>query len=483
MTQSFRLTVFSRRVLLGALLVQLLLNCAALPRVETVSAGRTRVDDASVTCPVAMYTWIQAAKLTTGDGADNDRFGRAVAVSGDGSTVVVVAPYHAGGGSERGAAYVYTRPASGWATTAVFTAKLTASDGADFDHLGWSAAVSEDGSTVVVGAPNNIPLASRPGAAYVYVRPATGWATMTETAKLTADDGAVRDRLGYAVAVSGSGGLIVAGAPFHDAGGNYRGAVYVYPRPNDGWVNSTQAGKLTASDSADHDYLGWSVALSEDGNTVVTGVPYKPSPSNRGAAYVYAHSPGSPWTDDTFTAKLTASDGTDDDNLGWSVAVSGDGGTVVAGAPYHAGGGSERGTPYVYTRPVSGWVNATQTGRLTAMDGEDDDYLGWSVAVDADGSMAMAGAVNHPAGGIGRGAVYGYTQPGSGWATVTETVKLTVNDGADNDWFGYAVAMDDDGDTVVASAWYHDIGGTDRGAAYVFTYVTQVFLPLVVKNS
>jgi hypothetical protein len=102
--------------------------------------------------------------------------------------------------------------------------KLTASDGVSGDVLGSSVAVS--GDTIVVGAP--IP-SSRPGAAYVFVKPAGGWGNATETAKLAASDGAAGDGFGSAVAISGD--TIVVGAPDKN---NNQGAAYVFVKPAGG---------------------------------------------------------------------------------------------------------------------------------------------------------------------------------------------------------------------------------------------------------
>ena len=91
-----------------------------------------------------------------------------------------------------------------------------------------------------------------------------------------------------------------------------------------------------------------------------------------------------PITIDPFvqTAQLTASDGKSGDLFGNSVAVSGN--TVVVGA-YDAagpGGNLEQGKAYVFTEPVSGWTNATQTAELTASDGKPGDWFGYSIAID-----------------------------------------------------------------------------------------------------
>ncbi|MEN3332322.1 MAG: hypothetical protein V7641_1687 [Blastocatellia bacterium] len=90
-------------------------------------------------------TWTQQAKLTAGDGAAGDLFGRSVTISGD--TVVAGADQHlTGSNAGQGAAYVFTRQNSVWTQSA----KLVASDGAPGDGLGIGVAV--DGNTCVVGA-------------------------------------------------------------------------------------------------------------------------------------------------------------------------------------------------------------------------------------------------------------------------------------------------------------------------------------------
>jgi hypothetical protein len=66
-----------------------------------------------------------------------------------------------GGNSGQGAAYLFVKPASGWKNT-IKASELTASDGAASDNLGVSASIS--GSTVVAGAPKS----ATPGSAYLF---------------------------------------------------------------------------------------------------------------------------------------------------------------------------------------------------------------------------------------------------------------------------------------------------------------------------
>ena len=162
----------------------------------------------------------------------------------------------------------------------------------------------------------------------MFLEPWGGWRSETQAAKLTASDGAAGDGLGGAVAIQG--GTIVAGS-FATINGNAdQGAAYVFLEPWGGWRSETQAAKLTASDGAANDLLGFSVAI--DGNTVVAGALGATINGNafQGAAYVFVE-PWGGWRDETQAAKLTASDGAADDSLGTSVAIDGD--TVVAGAP------------------------------------------------------------------------------------------------------------------------------------------------------
>ena len=108
----------------------------------------------------------------------------------------------------------------------------------------------------------------------------------TETAKLTASDGAASDHLGQSVAVSGD--TVVVGADGDDVGTNAnQGSAYVFVKPGGGWVSATETEKLTASDGAVNDLFGTSVAVS--GDTVVVGSPG--ASGDRGAAYVFGEGP------------------------------------------------------------------------------------------------------------------------------------------------------------------------------------------------
>jgi hypothetical protein len=341
-------------------------------------------------------------------------------------------------------------------------AKLTASDGAANDNLGSSVAIS--GNTVAVGAPSaTVGSSGGQGAVYVFTEPGGGWADETQAAKLTASDGAAGDSLGRSVAISGD--TVVAGAPSATVGSNSeQGAAYVFTEPGGGWADETQAAKLTASDGAAFDSLGATLGMS--GNTVVAGVQNATIGSNsgQGAAYVFTE-PGGGWASETQAAKLTASDGGANDNLGQTVAISGN--TVAAGAPSSAvGSTSGVGVVYVFTEPGGGWADETQAAKLTASDGVTNELVGSAVGIS--GNTVVAGAPNAAIGSNGdQGAVYVFIEPGGGWADETEVAKLTAADGGVLDSLGFSAAIS--AGTVVAGAPYAAIGSNDQqGAAYVF---------------
>jgi hypothetical protein len=322
-------------------------------------------------------------------------------------------------------------------------ARLTASDGAADDNLGSSVAISANGNTIVAGAPAAaVNGNSAQGAVYVFTKPPGGWQDATQTAKLTASDGAAGDGLGSGftqgqngVAISAGGNTIAAGAPslcFACA----PGAVYVFTKPAGGWHNETQAAKLTASDAGPADNLGSSVALS--GNVIASGAPDQTINGNQlqGAVYIFTK-PAGGWRDETQAAKLTASDGAQLDGLGNDVAISG--GTVVSGVPgATVNGNAGQGAAYVFTRPAGGWRDETQAAKLTASDGAAGDGLG--LALGMSGKVILIGAPDATVNGNqAQGAAYIFVKPSSGWRDETQAARLTATGGTF--LFGYSVAI------------------------------------------
>jgi len=164
---------------------------------------------------------------------------------------------------------------------------LTASDSDAGDWFGSS--ISIDGDTVVVGAhrdddadPGNPDANS--GSAYVFERDEGGADNWGEVKKLTASDGAEKDIFGFSVAISGAS--VIAGAYRDDDSGDKSGSAYVFDRDEGGADNWGEVKKLTAGDAAAEDEFGHSVAIS--GKAAVIGARNNDDAGDKsGSAYVF----------------------------------------------------------------------------------------------------------------------------------------------------------------------------------------------------
>jgi FG-GAP repeat len=422
-----------------------------------------RVDDRGAAYPVRIDPFIQQREMVAKRGASGEEFGESVAISG--KTIVVGTPNYvvASTNREQGAAYVFTMPPSGWAN-AVQTAVLRASEGQAEELFGHSVAVS--GNTIVVGAPfREVGKHTGQGAAYVFVKPRSGWTNAIQTAKLTAARGAPHEFFGEAVAVSGN--TVISGAPGRKVGRNaMQGAVDVFTRPASGWAGSlTPKLRLTASDGEAHDAFGIAVAIS--GDTIVAGADLHAvgKSAGQGAAYVFVK-PVSGWKTAAQTAELTDEKGEAGELLGHSVAISGR--TIVAGAPYRTVGKNPvQGTVDVFTRPAAGWAGTlTHASGLTVAEGSAHEALGRTLAIW--GTAVVAGADFREVGkNAEQGAAYVFLRPSSGWANATQTDELVASNGAAGDDFGRSVAIT--GNTVVVGAPDHKVAkDLGQGAVYAF---------------
>jgi hypothetical protein len=191
-----------------------------------------------------------------------DHFGADVSISGD---YAVAGAYGHSGYS--GSAYVYQRTGSSWNVVA----KLTASDQGDGDVFGVQVAIKDD--YVIVGAPSKD---SYSGAAYLFKKPESGWADMTETLKLTAPDPAAHDHFGGGVAI-GSDYALISAAYDDNANGADAGSAFLFRISDSTWT------QLTASDGVGGDHFGATVGIN--GNDAIVGADLKNGWI--GAAYVY----------------------------------------------------------------------------------------------------------------------------------------------------------------------------------------------------
>jgi trimeric autotransporter adhesin len=228
---------------------------------------------------------IKQQKLLASDPKIFDHFGWAVSTSGDGNTIAVGAPFaDHGTNADQGAVYIFRRSGS----KLIQQQKLTSTDGAVFDRFAWSLSISSDGNTMVVGAPyNKISGKSEQGSAYVFVQHDGKWIPQQ---KLTALDGSAGDRFGYSASISGDGNSIVIGAPLVNIGSsNDQGSVYIFVRSKEQWI---QQQKLNALDGSADDHFGQSISVSGSGNVVASGAHDKTIGKNTSQGSVYILSKG-----------------------------------------------------------------------------------------------------------------------------------------------------------------------------------------------
>lgn len=203
----------------------------------------------------------QTAKLAATNGAPEDALGDSVSIHG--TTIAAGAPQIEESGTS-GKAYIFVEPAGGW-TNMTQTAELTIPSAQEGSDIGTSIYVND--RWALVGAPSFSNCCS-PGAAYVFSKPASGWTNMTETATLTPGD--QRPGSEFGDSVSGSGNFAVVGADRHGAPPfGLEGGVYVFTEPASGWKDMQSVTVLTGSDARNGTFLGSAVAMS--GSVVVTG--------------------------------------------------------------------------------------------------------------------------------------------------------------------------------------------------------------------
>ena len=285
--------------------------------------------------------------------------------------------------------------------------------------------------------------------------PGTTEATsLNEIRKLTASDAAPGDVFGYSVAVSGD--TVVAGARDEDAGGNIAGAAYVFQRDQGGAGSWGEVKKLTASDGGAGERFGHRVAVSGDIAIVGAGE----GNSFAEAAYVFQRDQGGTdnWGE---VKKLTASDADPGDRFGVSVAVSGEIAVVGASNEGFASGTFGPGAAYVFQRNQGGADNWGEVKKLTASDAQDNDHVGWSVAVSGD--IAIVGAFNEDSAAHAAGAAYVFQRDQGGAENWGLVKKLIASDAQSLDAFGWSVALS--GHIAVVGARGE---GGHTGAAYVF---------------
>ncbi len=370
------------------------------------------------------------------------------------------------------------------------------------DGFGTATALSADGQWLVVGAPNEDSNASgidgsqtdnsmsSAGAVYVFRKNAGVW---VQQAYLKASNPDTNDQFGNAVAVSGDGSVIAVGA-WNEAstatgvnGDQFNnnltnaGAVYVFERTGQTWAQTAYVkAHNTVADGASGDRFGETVAISTDGRTMAVGAESEDSANGgvnaddsdnsaaaAGAAWVFVKT-GATWAQQAYLKAFNAGV---DDRFGISLAMDSSGDVLLVGAQREAssahtvnGNGADNSAPqtgaaYVFRRNAGAW---SQEAYLKSFNGDASDRFGCSVAVSADGTAVVVGALFEDGsartvngiddnGALYAGAAYIFRNNAGVWQ---QEAYLKAANGEVNDELGSSVGINGDGSVVFVGARY-----------------------------
>lgn len=472
--------------------------------------------------PSALLNAISLLKASNTDNNDNygnavavSNDGSTIAVSAFKESGIVNDPT-ANSAALSGAVYVYRKTNGIWSEVAY----LKAPNADDQDEFGYAIALSGDGNTLAVSTINEASsatgidgnqldnLAPASGAVYLYVNSGSSWQSQ---AYIKSSNSNLVDSFGFSVSLDSDGTTLLVGAPGEsssaqsingdetDNTGSLSGAAYVFELQNNQWA---QTAYLKSSNSDKLDSFGYDVALSEDGLTVVVGSPGEDSNAtsvngnemdnssdNSGAAYVFVHN-GTTWTQDSY---LKASNSDSEDQFGHSVDVNSDG-TVIAIGAFNEASNSEingnesdnsasgAGAAYLFYKSQAGWQ---QEDYIKPVNSDASDHFGFDVQLSSNGKALVVGAPNESSSSQGldgdvqlndastAGAVYLFTDVEGTWQQ-TEYIKSRNTDAGDG--FGSAIAISGDGNTLIVGAKdeasdgsdFNDNSSSGSGAAYIY---------------
>ena len=310
--------------------------------------------------------WSQQGTKLVGMGAVGAAWqGISAALSADGNTAIACG---FDDDSHAGAAWVYTRTGGVWSQQG---SKLVGTGAVGAARQGWSAAISADGKTGIVGGYTD---SSNVGAAWVFTRSGSVWSQ--QGSKLVGTGVVGTPEQGTSVAISSDGNTAIVGGPFDNS---RAGAAWVFTRSGGVW--SQQGSKLVGTGAAGAASQGSSVAISGNGNTAIVG-GYQDNSGN-GATWVFTRS-GGVWSQQG--SKLVGTGAVGAANQGWSLAISDDGNIAIVGG---FGDNSDAGATWVFTR--SGGVWSQQGSKLVGTGATGAAFQGSRVAISADGKTAIVG--------------------------------------------------------------------------------------------
>ena len=340
------------------------------------------------------------------------------------STIAIAAP---GSDLDYGGLYVFEKPSTGWGT--MTDSSLLYGQAC---NLGAQEAISNDGTVIAATLAGCYGGLGTGGSSIgVFVKPAGGWQyTTTPTATIGDDFG---NYCGYNFALS-SDGSHIACTDIH--GWIHKNFLYFFDKPASGW---TSTGVATLS--IEVPYVPSNVALYSN----LVAVIGSQSGDTNGFVTLYQRTSKGIQQ----LATLTASDGA---SLCCKIVMDGD--TVVVNGYLNS---IWSGTAYVFSKPSTGWANATETAQLTVPNLPNYTYFGYTMSL-SNNALLVGGSATH--------AAYIFLKPETGWQTTsTPNITLVSND-PNQESFGDAVAML--GNILVIGDTDEGANDNRNGAAYIY---------------
>ncbi len=405
---------------------------------------RLQVDDAGAVYPLTIDPKLTNPQkfVPKGENGDAD-FGAAMALSGDGNTVLVGGPDdnpQPGGGpgtlpDGKGAVWAFTRSGTTWKQLGK---KLTGKGESGYGDFGSAVGLTRNGKTALIGGQNDLASATRPpeGAIWVFKRSGSKF---KQQGKKLAPNPKSDDGVGGSIALTPNGKTALIGAPNYASGS---GTAFIYVRSGSKYKLKSQ---LLPSGpgvclAACFDDIGQSVGLSSDGKTALVEAPGTSlGPHGSGEAFVFTRS-GSAYKQ---AATLAANDAAGESGFGNSVALSADGKSALLAGPYD---NKAAGAAWFFNRSGSKW---TQDGKkLLSGEHEKGDQTGFGsgVAMNPSGSTFLVGA-SFDEGNVG--AVWLYTRSG---AKLTRSNETGIGKEKGERLFGDSAAISADGHTALIGA-------------------------------
>jgi IPT/TIG domain/FG-GAP repeat len=324
-------------------------------------------------------------------------------------------------------------------------------------QFGYSVALSSDGTTALVGGPDDN---GGLGAAWVFTRSGSSWSQQGPkltpgSAEPTGSEGCTEEEsieegeecgFGRGVALSSDGNTALIGAPRALA---TEGSAWVFTRSTQtgAWSVDAHIAPLVTGSGR----FGRSVALSADGRTALIGSPG--DRTGHGSAFVYTHPAPGFWVR---SAKLLPSDGIGAGYFGRSVALSGTGTTALIGEP---GANHFAGAAWVFTGAGSSW---SIQQKLTGGEEIEQGRFGYSVSLSGPGNTALVGGRTD---NDRQGAAWVFARSGTTWTQ--QGPKLSPSEEVSGREFGMSTALSANGDTALVGTAHN--GEKHLGAAWLFT--------------